>query len=100
MRGLRFTVPLVRCVIPLDSLQSQPLAMHNPASLPPHTLLRIIRIEKPLEAVLPKPMPSLEVPPRCTEPIAPIQAPRKKIDPTHTSSGTRDRKASSRRKKK
>ena len=100
MKGLRFTVPLVRFVIPLDSLQSQPLAMHIPAGLPLQMLLRIIRIEKPLEALLPKPKASLEVPPPCTERIPPTQTPKKKINPTPESSGARRRRVSPRRKKK
>jgi hypothetical protein len=78
MKGLRFTVPLVRFVIPLDSLQSQRVAMHNPASVPRQTLLRIIRIEKLLETFLPKPKASLEVPPPCTERIPSTKALKKK----------------------
>jgi hypothetical protein len=96
MKGLRFRVPLVRFVIPLDSLKSQPLVMHNSASLRPQTVLRIIRIEKPLEALLPKPKASAEATAPCTEPIAPAQARKKKANP----SGTRRRKASAPRKKK
>ena len=101
MKGLRFTVPLVRFVIPLDSLQSQRVAMHNPASLPRQTLLRIIRIEKPLETFLPKPKASLDDPPPCTERIPPTEALKNKINPSRKSSSARPvRKTSSRRKKK
>ena len=101
MKGLRFTVPLVRFVIPLDSLQSQPFAMHYPAALPLQKLLRIIRIEKPLETLLPKPKASPEVPPPCVERIAPTEARKNKINPSRKSADARPvRKTSSRRKKK
>jgi len=100
MKGLRFTVPLVRFVVSLDSLQSQPLVIQKPTSLPRQTLLRIFRIEKPLEALLPNPKPSVVVPPTRTRRIPPPLAPKKKINQTRKSSGARDRKGSSRQKKK
>jgi hypothetical protein len=78
MKGLRFTVPLVRFVVSLDNLQSQPLVIQKPASFPRQTLLRIFRIEKPLEALLPKPKPSVAVPPSRNQRIPPPQAPRRK----------------------
>ena len=96
MKGLRFSVPLVRFVIPLDSLQSRPLAMHLPAGLPLQMLLRIIRIERPLENFLPRPKASPEIPPPCPEPIPSKVARKKKTNPSHKSSGARARKASPR----
>jgi hypothetical protein len=94
MKGLRFTVPLVRLVVPLDSLQSQP-STDNFQTLPLKMSLQIIRIEKPLETLLPKPKASLRSRPEET----PTQAPKKKISSPRKSSGAPDRKASSRRKK-
>src|SRR5882724_8868916 len=98
MKGLRFTVPLVRLVVPLNRLQSKP-AMHNSQIVPSHTMLRIVRIEKPLEALLPKPKASLEVPPPCIEQIPPTQVPKKNVNPLRKSAGARARKGSPRRKK-
>jgi hypothetical protein len=110
MKGLRFTVPLLRIVVPLDHLQSHPAAnakgnnhsapMHNPTILRPQMLLRIIRIETPLVAVLPKPKVSLEAPLSRPTETAPMKASKKKINPMRKSSGGRGRPPSSRRKKK
>jgi hypothetical protein len=66
---LRFTVPLLRFVIPIDRLQPgksvhpkgprQTAPTQKSPSIPPQTLLRLIRIETPLETLLPnKPKPS------------------------------------------
>jgi len=62
MKGLRFTVPLLRFVIPLDSLQprksgnakgrDQTAHLQKSPIVPPQTLLRLIRIETPLESLL------------------------------------------------
>jgi len=98
MKGLRFTVPLVRLVVPLDRLQSQPSTDNSP-SLPLRMLLPIIRIETPLVALLPKSKASLKAPPSRSE-QTPTQGPKKKTNPPRKSSGPRRRQPSSRRRKK
>src|SRR5438309_1040225 len=89
MKGLGFTVPLLRLVIPLDSLQrvksanakghSQSALIRRSPSLRPQTLLRLVRIETPLEALLPtKPKASLKGQPRSPDPTLLQQALKKK----------------------
>jgi hypothetical protein len=105
MKALLFTVPLLRLVIPLDSLKpSNPVDVkRRPQAAPiqkkstrsrPRTLLRLVRIVTPLEAVLPnKPKASLKAP-------LPQQAPKRKTSRTRKLSGPPGRRVSSRRKKK
>jgi hypothetical protein len=112
MKGLRFTVPLCRFVIALDSLQpsksadakrrGQTAPIQKLPSIRPKMLLRIIRIETPLEALLPKkPKASPKAPaPPDPDPIPRVQAPKKKASPTSKPSRARTRPASPRRKKK
>ena len=62
MKSLRFTVPLLRFVIPIDRLQAakpanvkgrgQTTLMQKSSNTPLQTLLRLIRIETPLEDLL------------------------------------------------
>jgi len=94
---LRFTVPLLRFVIPIDRLQAakpanakgraQTILMQEPSNIPLQTLLRLVRIETPLEDILPsKPKPS--------------HALKKRTTRTPKASSARPRPPSSRRKKK
>jgi hypothetical protein len=99
---LRFSVPLLRFVIPIDRLEAgkpakakrvrqQTPLMHKSPSIPMQTLLRLIRIETPLETLLPnKPKPSPTVPPSRTEPT-PLARARKKANPKSKVSRTRRR---------
>jgi len=73
MKGLRFSVPLVRLVVPLDRIQSPRAASAKDVAQEVHShntpigtqiLLWIIRIETPLELLPPKTKPSPEPPTR------------------------------------
>jgi hypothetical protein len=101
MKILRFTVPLLRFVIPIDRLQPgkavqvkgprQTAPIHKFPSISPQTLLRLVRIETPLETLLPnKPKPSPTAPPSRTKPTPLARAP-KKTNPKPKASGTRRR---------
>jgi hypothetical protein len=110
MKGMRFTVPLCRFVIPLDSLQpakvdvkrrGQTAPIQKSPSIRPKMLLRIIRIETKLETLLPKnPKASLDASPLPSDQTPPVPAPKKKASPTPKASRARARSPSSRRKKK
>ena len=104
MKVFLFTVPLLRLVIPLDSLkpsksadakrqdQAAPLQKKSTRSRP-RTLLRLVRIVTPLEAVLPnKPKASLKAP-------LPQQAPKTKTSRTRKVSRPPGRRVSRTKKK-
>ena len=109
MKGLRFTVPLLRLVIPLDSLQTSKSAdakrrgetalIQTFPSSRPTMLFRLVRIETPLEALLPK--ASLTAPAQPSPDQRLLQpAPNKKRNRTRKASRARGRPVSSRRKRK
>jgi hypothetical protein len=112
MKGTRFTVPLCRFVIPLDSLQpaksadtkrhGQTAPIQKSPSIRPQVLLRIIRIETKLETLLPKKpktTPKAPAPPGVDQSPS-LQTPKKKPSGTPEPSRARSRPASPRRKKK
>jgi hypothetical protein len=113
MKALLFTVPLLRLVIPLDSLkpskpadakrQDQAASIQKKSTRSrPRTLLRLVRIVTPLETVIPnKPKASLKAPAQPSPDQRLLQpAPKKKPDRTRKASRARGHPVSSRRKKK
>jgi hypothetical protein len=75
LEGLRFTLPIIRLVLPLDGEKLCASSVDNSSSLRPQTLLRLIRIETPLEDLLPaKASPSTRV----ADQISPPPTPKKK----------------------
>jgi hypothetical protein len=110
MKGMRFTVPLCRFVIPLNSLQpaksdqgrGQTAPIQKSPSIHPKMLLRIIRIETKLESLLPKkPQKTPKAPaPPGPDQNPPVQAPKKKTSRTKASRVARTRPPFSRPKKK
>jgi len=97
VKHLRFTVPLLRFVIPIDRLQAakpanakgraQTILMQKSSNISLQTLLRLVRIETPLEDILPNKLKA-------------SLAPKKKTSRTPKASSARPRPPSSRRKKK
>jgi hypothetical protein len=77
-KGLRFTLPIIRLVLPLDGEKLCASSVEKPASLRPQTLLRLIRIETPLEDLLPAKASPLAPAPDQT---SPVQAQKKKTNP-------------------
>jgi hypothetical protein len=77
MKGLRFTLPIIRLVLPLEGGKLCASSVDNSSNLRPQTLLRLIRIETPLEDLLPAkgspPTPAPDLTP-------PVQAPKKKTN--------------------
>jgi hypothetical protein len=96
-KSLRFTVPLIRLVIPIDSLNGKLRArsMQMPSGLRLQTLLRIVRIETPFADLLPA-----KASPASPDQIEPVQTQKRKSDRMPKSPATRARRASSQRKKK
>ena len=97
---------VLRLVIPIDRLQSkksrdQSAFMQNSPSTPPQTLLRLIRIETPLEDLLPnKPKASLIAPPPKSDQTLLHHALKKKTTRRPKVSNPRRRPSSSPRKQK
>jgi hypothetical protein len=81
MKGLRFTVPLMRLVVPLDSREGKLRtgSAEKASRLHPQTLLRLVRIETRLEdLVRGKASHSGSAP--APDPIQPVPAPKKKAN--------------------
>jgi hypothetical protein len=96
-KGLRFTVPLIRLVIPIDSLNGKLRArsMQMPSGLRLQTLRRLARIETPFADLLPA-----KASPATPDQIEPIQTQKKRSDRMPKPPATRARRAPSPRKKK
>jgi hypothetical protein len=78
MKGLRFTLPIIRLVVPLAGGKLCASSVDKSPSLRPQTLLRLIRIETPLEDLLPaKASPPAPAP----DQISPVQEQKKKSNP-------------------
>src|ERR1700704_3162211 len=95
-KSLRFTVPLIRLVIPIDSLDGKLRArsMQMPSGLRLQTWRRLVRIETLFADLLPAKASATP------DQIEPVQAQKKKPDRMPKSPATGSRRASSQRKKK